>query len=205
MQIRSGIAFALLLLLAAAPGAGLAQSTHFIIEGEGGAGLTDTARVNVFGGATLGYGGKFGGFPLRFYIVFGYSHSAADDRLSSSISYADRSTSEDVLTFGPRIYIPVARNVRLFLQATGGFAWVSSDWQINGVENYSAAEDAMLATELSGGVQARVAPWLSLGLGFQRLSFWGETQDATAAAFAGFFEEDDSDQLRCLGMVALHF
>jgi len=204
MRVGGLVVVAALVMASVSAGA-KPKGTHFIFEGEGGIGLTDAARLNAFGGASLGYGGKLGGFPVRFYLVFGYSHSSADDTLANSISYADLSESEDVLTFGPRMYIPVAGNVRLFLQATGGFAWISSDWRINDVEQYSATEDSMLATELSGGVQARVARWLSLGVGVQRVSFWGDRTEATAANFAGFYEDDDNDQFRCLAMAAVHF
>jgi hypothetical protein len=182
-----------------------AAGTHFLLEGDFGVGTTDAAVATYVAGGTLGYGGKFRGFPVIFYLVADYSRSAAQDELTSSVSLAERSSSQDVLAFGPRLYIPVARNVRVFLQGSIGFAWVQSDWVVNDIEKYSA-QDSRLATEVSGGIQARLAPWLSLGAGVQRMSFWGDEPDQSAAAFAGFSQGlDDSDQIRCIGMLAIHF
>ena len=145
-----------------------AHGTHFILEGEGGVGLTNTALVSSCYGVTLGYGGRFRGMPLRYYLVANYSRGMLDADLDNSISYANRAVSENVFTFGPRLYIPVAKNVRLFFQGLGGFATTTADWNESDVEFYRT-EDTGLAARFSGGIQARLphgCPWGSAWSGW---------------------------------------
>ncbi len=182
-----------------------AHGTHFILEGEGGVGLTNTALVSTCYGVTLGYGGRFRGFPLRYYLVANYSRGALDADLDNSISYANRQVSENVLTVGPRLYIPVAKNVRLFFQGLAGFANTSAHWNVNDVESYRA-DDTGLAARFSGGIQARLAPWMSVGFTMERLVFWDRENERATAAFVGFSQEvDEGDQSRLLGSLTWHF
>lgn len=196
------VAFATV-VVAASPAA--AHGTHFILEGEGGVGLTNTALVSSCYGVTLGYGGRFRGAPLRYYLVASYSRGMLDADLDNSISYANRAVSENVFTVGPRLYIPVAKNVRVYFQGLGGFASTTADWKVNDVESYRA-QDTGPAARFSGGIQARLAPWMSLGFSMERLVFWNRENERATAAFVGFSQEvDEGDQSRILGTFTWHF
>ena len=202
---RGLIAVGLMFAVLGTAGPVRAHGTHFILEGEGGVGLTNTALVSSCYGLTLGYGGRFRGAPLRYYLVASYSRGMLDADLDNSISYANRSVSENVLTVGPRLYIPVAKNVRIFFQGLGGFATTTAYWKVNDVESYRA-DDTGLAARFSGGIQARLAPWMSLGFSMERLVFWNRENEQATAAFVGFSQEvDEGDQSRLLGTFTWHF
>lgn len=92
--------------------------THFLAELNVGGDLSGDLSA----GGVIGIGGKMRNFPPRFYLVgeFTYSTSTLEGtlpdlplRFSEEMSYRD-------LAFGLRVYLPVARRLRLFLDIMGG-------------------------------------------------------------------------------------
>lgn len=196
----------IIFLLALGPPARVnAGGTHFIAEHEAGAGFTDSSLLYSTLGLSAGYGGKFKGWPPRFYVLFTYSHGMFDSAHASSVSSATRSVSEDLLLFGPRLYVPVGRNIRLLLQAEMGFAFSNSDWSVNGVENYRVSQTG-LATRLAAGIQARLNRWFSVGMMVDRVNSFGLQGDQALARFVGLkgIGKDDG-QTRLLGIITFHF
>jgi len=183
------------------PATAHSKGTHFILEGGGGIGWTDSSLETTFWNATLGYGGKFKGLPFRFYLATMFD-AGYFESVHSGFS---RRVEDMALLFGPRIYIPVARNMRLFVQGVLGIGWARADWVVNGIENYHP-RDRGLTGKVSGGFQARLARWLSLGLLFERALYWGKENDLAIPALTGLsYRADAGDQLRIGGMVVFHF
>lgn len=182
-----------------------AKGTHFIAEHEVGAGITDNSLFASSLGVSLGYGGKFKGWSPRFYALMTYSHGMLDSIHSSPVSRATRAVTDDLMLFGPRLYIPVARNVRVLLQAEMGFAFSTSHWLINKIEKYDVDETS-LATRVALGIQARINRWVSMGFMIDRLSYFGRHADSAMAQFAGLSGVGDEDrQTRLLGLFTFHF
>jgi hypothetical protein len=195
------IVFSVLLLLTAASDPVLAKGTHFILEGGGGIGITDATASVKFWDVAFGYGGKFRSLPLRFYVVGNYS---GDVSRGDGPSYTHRVT-DNMLLVGPRIYIPVARNMRIYGQALFGGLWASAQWNVNGIEQYNPHDNG-LAGKFSLGFQARLARWFSVGLVYDRMAFWGKQNDLVIPRLTGLnAEPDDGDQNRFGANIVVHF
>lgn len=204
IQIRS-LAAILTLVFISASSPALARGTHFLLEAEGSAGITDGGSFATGFGGTLGYGGKFKGFPLRFYLVTSVLWDRVSGEFDGSITYADRTSRDLSLLAGPRLYIPLGRSLRLFFQFTTGVAWSQSVWNANDMEHYEPSDTSWVVRG-SGGLQARLTPGLSLGLGVDRLLFWGKQNDPSVAAMLGFSDEvEEGDQVRLNFSVTFHF
>jgi len=91
-------------------------------------------------------------------------------------------------------------------QFLGGYAWSSSDWDINGgMERYSA-ESSAIGIRYGLGFQYRFMREMSVGFGVDRMTFWGKDEDLRIASITSFTNEsDESDQTRFLLSVAYHF
>jgi len=163
--------------------------------------MTDASDSAAFWNLTLAFGGKFRGMPLRFYFgteLDGDSFFVTGDRFTRQVSTVS-------LLFGPRIYIPVARNMRIFGEASLGMAWAGADWHINGIEHYAPRDNGM-AGKYGCGFQARLSRWLSLGLVLERVVYWGRDNDLSIPAFAGLdYSAGGVAQTRFGGTVGLHF
>jgi len=191
--------------LLASPNDGRAAGTHYLLEGEGGVGVTDTSTLTGYWGLNLGYGGKLRGFPWRFYLIGGFLQSSGSHEFANSISMAQRESVDNLVAAGIRIYMPLMPNVRLFFQTMLGYGWSDSEWMINDIERYTP-HDSALGGRIAGGIQARLAPWVSLGLNFERVSFWGRENDPAVAAMTGFDpQEAEGDQYHFGLMAAVHF
>lgn len=192
-------------MLCAVPAA-LARSrgTHFLVEGEGGVGVGDTGALAESLGLTFGLGGSV--VPgLRFYGVANFSQSWSAEERSNGVSIADWDTSDSMFLFGGRFYIPVGGNLRIMWQMLGGYAWSSSQWDVNRMEHYQADADAF-ALRWGLGFQVRLMPMLSLGISVDRVVFWGKENELQVASLTGFTDEaDENDQTRILGALVFHF
>jgi hypothetical protein len=193
----------LFLLLAACGLASPARAagTHFILEGGGGLGLTDLQATGPFWDITFGYGGKLKGFPPRFYIVSNYSGSA----LSGTGSRYLHEMRDHAFLAGPRVYLPIARNLRIYGQALFGGFWSSADWTIHDLEHYRARDDGV-AGKFSVGFQARISPVLSVGALYDRMVFWEKDSDLSVPRFVGLDGAGESgDQNRFGATLTVHF
>ncbi len=186
--------------LALAPPA-QARGTHYLLEVGGGGGVTDLQAAGAFWDVSLGYGGKFRGFPIRFYFMLNYSGVA----IAAEGNGFARQTEDQALLGGPRLYIPLARNMRLYGQALFGAYWARSDWTVHGIESYHPRDEG-LAGKFTVGFQARVAPILSVGIFYDRMLFWDKANDLAVAAFTGLAGAADSgDQNRFGATLGIHF
>lgn len=189
----------------AAESAAQSRATRFILEGGGGIGLTDNAEFATWAGGTLGYGGKFRGFPVRFYLITSVMWDRTSTSMENSISYADRTATDLSWLAGPRLYIPLGRRVRLHMAGEVGGAWSRSRWSVNDLERYEPNDTSFVA-RFSGGVQVRFLRALSVGVTLDRMLFWGKRNDPSVAAMVGFSQEvQEGDRVR-LGLTGtLHF
>lgn len=188
-----------LLLMAAAPTP--ARATHWLLEGGGGGGFSELSDTIVFWDLSLAYGGRFRGLPLRFYFLANYS---GDELAFEGIGH-QRTSSDSALLFGLRLYLPVARNVRLMGQALMGPLWSDGLWTVNELERYTPS-DVGLAAKFGGGLQARVLPFLSLGLNYDKMLSWGRENESRIALFTGLGRPLDDDGQDRIGLtVGLHF
>jgi len=193
------------LLLLAPQQAEAKRGTHFIAEGAGGVGFTDTSFITGFWNASFAYGGKFKQIPILFYLMASFDHNFFDSSLSNSISEADRDTDDYALLFGLRCYFRLSKKLRLFVQGLVGPGWYRTEWVVNGLENYYA-KDVGGAWKLSLGFQARMIRALSVGLAAERMMYWGKESELESAAVAGFTNQyDQGDTTRILATVTFHF
>lgn len=134
--------------------------THFLAGVEGG--LAVSGGVDFAGALTFGIGGKFVGFPLRFYGLgeVGYAAAGHSDLLEGRPFNETRSMFD--LALGLRVVIPVIGPLRVFVDALGGTAMVSSTLEREGMAPLEATEWSW-AGVLGAGVQVRVFHELSLG------------------------------------------
>ncbi|MBM4352385.1 MAG: hypothetical protein FJ109_01095 [Deltaproteobacteria bacterium] len=182
-----------------------ARGTILLLEGGGGIGVTDNSESVRFWQAAFGVGGKLRGFPPRFYFLVDYSGDVLDSTLSSPAGVADRTLIDHLLLFGPRLYLPLNPRIRIYFQGLLGAFWSQSDWLVNSVEPYQP-DDRGMAAKFSAGLQFRPVRALSIGVGVDRVVFWGREQDPAVAAMTGFgADADDADQTRFGGTIALHF
>ncbi len=182
-----------------------ARGTIFLLEGGAGLGVTDSSESAWFWQAAFGVGGKLRGFPPRFYFLVDYSGDELDSTLHSPAGVADRTLVDHLLLFGPRIYLPLNPRIRIYFQGLLGSFWSQSEWLVNSVESYQPSDRGM-AGKFSFGLQLRPLKALSIGVGIDRVVFWGREQDPAVAAMTGFgADADDADHTRFGGTVALHF
>jgi hypothetical protein len=134
--------------------------THFLAGIEGG--MAISGGVDFGGAVTFGIGGKFVGFPLRFYGLgeVGYAAAGHADQIEGRPFQESRSAFD--LALGLRVVIPVFGPLRVFVDALGGAALVSAMLEREGMATQEATEWSW-AGVLGAGVQVRVFHELSIG------------------------------------------
>jgi hypothetical protein len=198
---RSILAVAMFLgcLMASVPAT--AAGTHMIFEGGGGYGVSDLQATGPYWDVAWGYGGKFRGFPLRFYAVLDYTGASLTGEGSGYLHNVE----DHALLAGPRIYLPVARNMRIFGQALIGGFWSEGDWTIHDIEHYRPRDDGV-AGKFSVGFQARLSQHISLGMLYDRIVFWEKANDLSVSRFVGLpGAADTGNQNRFGGTITIHF
>lgn len=198
---RRTVVVTLLLGCLFAPAPVNAAGTHMIFEGGGGYGLTDLQAGGPYWDIAWAYGGKFRGFPLRFYFVLDYTGASLTGEGTGYLHKVE----EHALLAGPRIYLPVARNMRIFGQALLGGFWSKGDWTIHDIERYRPHDEGT-AGKFSVGFQARLSPHLSLGVIYDRVIFWEKSNDLSVSRFVGLpGAADTGNQSRFGGTATIHF
>lgn len=135
--------------------------THFIVELN--MGTSFTGSVGLAGSLLVGAGGRLRGFPPIFYLVgeAGFQLGGSDGQIDGA-HYVDAREYAD-LSLGLRTYVPVHRDLRIFVDLLPGATFVTS----------SLARDGFTALHTSGwyahfgiggGVAARVFRELSVGV-----------------------------------------
>jgi hypothetical protein len=146
----------------------MADSGHFVVEPFTGVNLRHGAADDGAGfesGVLFGVGGKFKGFPPRFFLYFRSSYSffggdtfVNDDNTTDSIH-----RSYTRLTGGLRVIIPLFSNLRMNLEIGGGKIFAYEQQHSDGMQ-LGSYEDSMSILELGAGLNYRIFHWLSAGL-----------------------------------------
>lgn len=164
MPVLSALVACLGLLLAAerARAAPRDTGTHAIAELEGGALLSGKGGPALR--AALGIGGKWRGFPARFYLVghFGASGYVAEPPESRAQEQSSEEGAFYDFALGPRVYWPIIGPLRLFVEALAGATLASANHVEYGRSSLSASEWLLLA-QASAGLQWRLLYQLSVG------------------------------------------
>ncbi|RLB59830.1 MAG: hypothetical protein DRI34_00680 [Deltaproteobacteria bacterium] len=198
------------LLLAGSP-ASRAGGTHFLVEPYTGMAFNlGYSSENAFGlesGAVLAVGGKFKGFPPRFYAYFRASQAFfGEDDVYVSSRAANVSVCREVraLMGGVRVVIPLWWELRLYLEVGGGQLFTDSHYREPGYSfGYS---EKFGAVELGTGLNLRLFRWLSLGLVID-YTFVAEPEHGDLIATV-LGEADRGSQpgwLRTVATLGLHF
>ncbi|TNF31545.1 MAG: hypothetical protein EP329_12175 [Deltaproteobacteria bacterium] len=161
------VALMLVALLAWPSGdAAAKRGTIFIVEGQAGYTLGSVfseAPDGLGARLTLGVGGKFRGWPTRFYGIFNVTSASLSGTHGSGIDRAETTRSWFAWSAGLRMLSPIARNVRFLTDLSIGRAMVDSEATVLvGNERYRLEDDGLLV-EIGIGLQYRVSLGLSLG------------------------------------------
>ncbi len=158
------------LVLGIAMPASAGNGTHFLVEPYSGLmfnqGLSVEDAVGLEAGALFAVGGKFKGFPPRFYLYFKVSNAQFG---SDDIYLADRGAHGCVqrsytrLVGGLRTVIPLFWHVRLNLEFGGGGMFSENLYKESGrrIVSYDETLDVL---EFGVGLNVRLFTWLSIGL-----------------------------------------
>lgn len=161
-----------------APAAAVDPGTHFIVELN--IGTSFTGAVGLAGSILVGAGGRLAGFPLIFYLVAeaGFQLGGSDGQIEGQ-GYVDSRQYAD-LTLGLRTYIPILRDLRLFVDLLPGATFTVSTLERDGFTTLeSRGWYAHFA--FGGGIQARILRELSAGLRVKVLATDDGLDDAREA------------------------
>jgi hypothetical protein len=187
-----------LALLLAVPSAH-AGGTHFLVEPATGLtfshGLSLEDAVGLEAGAVLGVGGKFKGFPPRFYAYFRFSRSLfGEDEvyIASRDAHAEVNRAYSTVTGGLRSVIPLFWRLRLELEFGGGATFSQNGYRESGlpIRDY---DETLSVLEFGAGLNVRLFRWLSLGLMYNYTMVVEEENGDLIASMLG--EEDAGKDL----------
>ncbi len=135
--------------------------THFILEMNVGSSFAGS--VGFAGSLIVGAGGKLKGFPPIFYLIAegGYQRGGSDGRLVGG-NYQDGRDYAD-FSLGLRTYVPILRDIRLFLDLLPGATNATSTLSRDGFADLRS--NGWYAHFVLGvGVQVRIFHELSAGV-----------------------------------------
>jgi hypothetical protein len=147
-----------------------AQGTHFLVEPSTGLtfnhGFELEDGVGLEAGGTLAVGGKFKGFPPRFYAYFRVRQAmfgSQDIYLPARDAHCQVSRAYTDVVGGLRVVVPLFWRVRLQAELGGGATFSQNEYRETGLRPISYAE-TLHVLEFGGGLNVRVFRWLSAGL-----------------------------------------
>jgi hypothetical protein len=149
---------------AALPSTAAARShgSHFIAELDGGASLSGDGGLAAR--LAFGAGGKFRGFPLRFYLLGQLATSRYEAEVPRAVARSGVEEGGFVdLALGPRVYFPITDAWRVYGEALFGASFATGRYAELGRPPLQAQEWLWLA-QLTLGVQWRIVYALSLGV-----------------------------------------
>ena len=175
------------------------RGTHYLAELDGGALLTGQSGPAFR--AALGVGGKWKGFPLRFYLIgqFGASSYAAEAPAGLATAAATEQGAYEDLALGPRVVVPIYGPLRLYVEGVFGASLASARHIEPGRPELYARQWLTLAI-VSAALQWRVLYPLSLGVRFS--AAFNEDGLPGVARYAGVH---DAARLALTGGVTWHF
>ncbi len=175
--------------------------TFFIAE-LGGGFLLGPEPARLVGG-TLGVGGRYGGFPVRFYAI---AEIEAMGGLSRTGEFADQTPVRDELSslalgVGLRLYVPIVGPLRLLAEGTvGSLRMVGRTHTVDG--NYEDAHSAPYAA-LGIGPQFRILHQLSLGARYE--TQFVDMSSIPNGSAVGLWQPVVSQRSRLLATATYHF
>ncbi len=144
-----------------------APGTHVIVEGQlgwgGGSAFAD-APAGLVSKLTLGVGGKFKGWPVRFYAIGNVTLADYAGELQTSSGNAETNREWFAWSLGVRMLAPIAPRLRLLVDASVGAGSVSSSAILNGGREQVSASDTTSVLEMGVGLQYRLHYRFSIGL-----------------------------------------
>ncbi len=165
-----GFAILFVIAFAAMPDKAAAGGTHFLVEPYSGLifnqGLNLEDAVGLESGAFLAVGGKFTGFPPRFYLYMktSFANFGSEDLfIASRDATACVERSYTKVTGGLRIIVPVYWRLRVQLELGGGQMFSRNRYAESG-RDLVEYDESLAAMELGIGLNLRVFRWLSVGL-----------------------------------------
>ena len=162
--------------------------THFLLEIEGGLASSSADYLDLgwsFGG-TVGIGGKFRGFPPRFYAIGNYRSSlytGGGVHWATGVPF-DAWEANHELTAGLRVVFPLwSRIFRLSTEIRGGTLGHTATLDRPGARTLQTTSWKGVLV-LGAGLQARWHPNAAVGLGIE----WAkaDTEPDVVAAAAGY-------------------
>jgi hypothetical protein len=176
-----------------APISARAHGTYFLLEFRPG-----TAALDGYAGEDWGYGGeaalgaglRLPGTPLRIYALGSAGWFGSTTQVAGPMSSATLDRSVLRLAVGPRLLVPVAGRMRVFLDVAASRTYVDSEVVRNGVERYLDSSEAM-SVLVGGGLQYRFSRAFSAGVLVSR-SFDVEPDGFDFAAEAAGLAQDGS-------------
>ena len=151
----------------------------------------------------FGVGGKWRGFPPRFYLI---GELEAVGGMSRQGYYEDGTPLQDELSMfamglGLRMYIPLAGPLRLLTEATGGSVKLTA----REVSDAGVFEESINRGYFAVGIgpQVRVLHHLSLGARFEAM--WIDYSGVSSASNLARWEPSASSRTRVLGTATFHF
>jgi hypothetical protein len=154
-------------------------------------------------GGVIGFGGKWRGFPARFYLI-GEVEAVGD--MNRQGYYEDGTPVQDELSMfalglGLRMYIPLAGPLRLLTEATGGNVKLTA----REVSTAGVYEESINRGYFAVGIgpQVRVLHHLSLGARFEAM--WINYSGVSSASSLAIWEPAAASRTRVLGTATFHF
>jgi hypothetical protein len=147
-----------------------AGGTHFLVEPYTGvsfnAGFTKEDAVGLESGAVLAVGGKFKGFPPRFYLYMKASQSFFG---SDDVFVAERQSNGCVrrsytgVVGGLRTVIPLFWHLRLNLEVGAGTMFSRNKYTESG-RKITEYDESLTVVDFGAGLNLRLYRWLSVGI-----------------------------------------
>jgi hypothetical protein len=205
--IAAGLSLCLWLPLAAAAG-----GTHFLAEPYTGIminqGFSAERAVGLEAGGTLAVGGKFKGFPPRFYLYFKASHARFGTESLQLVQRGSEACVERSYTRvvgGLRGVIPLFWYLRLNLEIGAGSLFTSNRYQESGMRAVRYDEN-LTVMEFGAGLNLRLYRWLSIGLMYDYTAVIEDEHGDMIATMLG--EDDQGSELgwsHVTATLGLHF
>ena len=132
-------------------------------------------------------GGKFKGFPPRFYLYFRASQTffGAEDVTSSWGSAGCVERSYTALLGGLRIVIPLWAHLRLNIESGAGSFFSQNSYSESGFSRQYSEE--LIVVEVGAGLNWRLFRWLSLGVMYD---YTFVAEDERGDLIASILDED---------------
>lgn len=160
------LATTVLVAMIAAPVSAKDKGTWFIAEMHHGVGFPSGFAQDGFGysgRAMFGLGGRIPGTPILSHAVLSVGYGGFADTTASAFDSAQLERAVIDLGGGVRFTVPIFGRIRLYTDCLVGYGHVFTDLSLGAYESYETSTGGFALT-VAGGVQYRLARFMSLGL-----------------------------------------